>query len=140
MSVEQNKNNIRRHVEEVWNKGKLDVIPELISPNYRNRSGQNEFKGPEGFKQMVTSARTAFPDLHFTIDEMVGEGDTLAVRYTYTGTFKGEYMGIAPTGKKATMTVAIFHRFEKGKQVGAQSFSDMLSFYQQWGIPIPAPR
>ena len=137
MSVEQNKTNIRRHVDEVWNKGKMEVIPELIAPNYYHKSGQNVFKGPEGFKQMVTLTRSAVPDLHFTIDEMVGEGDALAVRYTYTGTLKGEYMGIAPTGKKGTMVMAIFHHFENGKQVSAEAFSDMLSFYREWGIPFP---
>jgi steroid delta-isomerase-like uncharacterized protein len=137
MPVEQNKNNIRRHVEEVWNQGNLDSIPELIAPNYYFRSGESEFKGPEGFKQMVVMFRSAFPDLRFTIDEMVGEGDTVAVRYTFTGTFKGELAGIKPTGRKLERIEAIFHRFENGKQVGATSYTDNLSLYQQLGIPIP---
>ncbi len=137
MSVEQNKTNIRRHVEEVWNEGKLEVIPELIAGNYNARSGENEYKGPEGFKQIVTIMRTAFPDLHYTIDEMIGEGDTVAVRYTATGTFTGELAGIKPTGKQMKRIEAIFHYFENGKQVGIQVYTDNLSLYQQLGIPIP---
>jgi len=137
MSVEKNKANVRRHVDEVWNKGNLEVIPELISPNYSTRAGDQEFRGPEGFKRFIAYSRSAIPDIHYTIDEMIGEGDTVAVRYTSTGTLKGEYFGIQPTGKKFKMTNAIFHRFEKGKQVGIQGFTDNLALYQQLGIPIP---
>jgi len=81
--------------------------------------------------------RTGFPDLQYTIDEMVGEGDTVAVRYTTTGTFKGEVAGLKPTGKQAKWSGAVFHCFEKGKQVGAETYTDNLSLYQQLGIPIP---
>lgn len=137
MSVEKNKENIRRHVDEIWHKGNMAAVDELIAPNYYFRSGENEYKGPEGFKQMVTMMRTAIPDLHFSIDEMVGEGDTVAVRYTSTGTFKGDLPGIKPTGKQFTRPEAIFHHFERGKQVSAQSYSDSLALYQQLGIPIP---
>lgn len=138
MSTSKNKANIRRHVDEIWNKGNLDIIPELIAPNYvAHPSSGDDVKGVEGFKQMVASSRTAMPDLHYTIDSMIAEGDIVAVRYTATGTFKGKYGDIEPTGKKMTRKDAIFHRFEKGKQVEAWTFSDTLSLYQQLGIPIP---
>jgi steroid delta-isomerase-like uncharacterized protein len=133
----KNKENIRRHVDEVWNKGNLAIIPELIHDNFSFSAFGQEFKGAEGFKQMINMARTAFPDLHYTIDEMIAEGDTVAVRYTFTGTMKGELMGMKPTGKKLTMTSAIFHHFAGGKHVGAHSYSDSLTMYQQLGIPIP---
>jgi steroid delta-isomerase-like uncharacterized protein len=137
MATKENKANIRRHVEEVWNKGNLAIIPELIAPNYIIRSGEQEYKGPEGFKQIVLLMRNAFPDLHYTIDEMVAEGDTVAVRYTATGTFKGKMGDYKPTGKKVTRIESIFHRFEGGKQVGAQVYYDSLSLYRQMGIPTP---
>jgi steroid delta-isomerase-like uncharacterized protein len=133
----KNKENIRRHVDEVWNKGNLAIIPELIAANYSYTAANQEYKGPEGFKQLVTMMRTAFPDLHYTIDEIIAEGDTVAVRYTYTGTFKAEIMNMKPTGKKLTMTSGMFHHFSGGKQVGALGYADSLIMYQQLGIPIP---
>ena len=139
MSVEENKATLRsQHVEELFNKGNLSVADEIISADYvcHHPSGI-EFKGPEGVKQLVAMARNAFPDLHFTIDDMVAEGDKVAVRYTYTGTHKGEYMGIAPTGKQVTMTAANFYRFEGGKEVEDLPYSDSLALYQQLGVSPP---
>lgn len=137
MSVEENKENIRRHVEEIWHKGDLSVVEELIAPNYVVHSEGDDINGIEGFKQMATSQRAAIPDLHFTIDGMVAEGDMVAVRYTSTGTFTGEMANIAPTGKQMKSTQAIFYRFEGGKQVEVWVYRDLLSMYQQLGIPIP---
>jgi steroid delta-isomerase-like uncharacterized protein len=135
---EKNKNILlRQHVEELFNKGNLAVADEIISPEYVYHGPTGEIKGPEGIKQLVSAWRTAFPDGHYTIDDMVAEGDTVAVRYTMTGTLKGEFMGIAPTGKKANLTSAIFYRFKGGKEVEAISFSDSLTMYRQLGIPIP---
>lgn len=136
MSTEENKATLRRHVE-VFNTGDLSIVDELIAPNYVLHYSGNEYKGPEGFKQIVTGARNAFPDLHYTIDDMVAEGDWVAVRYTMTGTFTGEMGGIAPTGKHVTVPEAIFYRFEGGKEVEALPFSDQLSFYQQLGVSPP---
>lgn len=138
MSIEENKENIRRHVDEIWHKGNLDIIPELIAPNYAFATTEQEYKGPEGFKQFVTNYRTAFPDIHFSIDGMVAAGDWVAVRYTSTGTFTGQIGNIAPTGKQFKMSSAIFYRFEGGKQVEVWGYQDSLSFYQQLGIPIPS--
>src|SRR3989304_3370809 len=138
MSVEKNKATLRRVAEEVFNKGNLSVIPELIAPDYVFRSPLGiEIKGPEGFKQNVTMYRTAFPDIHATINDVVAEGDKVAVRYTMTGTFKGEMMGIAPTGKRLETTGAVFVRFAGGKEVEASSYTDMFAWYQQLGIKPP---
>ncbi len=86
---------------------------------------------------MVAMERKAFPDLHMEIDDMIAEGDKMAVRYTYTGTFKGDFMGIPPTGKKFNMPHAMFYRFKDGKQAEVAMFLDMLSWYRQLGVPIP---
>ena len=138
MSVEANQANIIRLGEEVFNKGNLAVVDELIAPNYvMHQVNGQEIKGLDGFKQIITMYRTAFPDLQAGIDSIVAEGDMVAIRFTMRGTFKGEMMGIAPTGKQCTFTQAIFHRMEGGKQVEAWSYSDQLSTYQQMGVPIP---
>lgn len=138
MSVEQNKAVMRRVFEEVLSKGKFAIIPELIAPNYvfHNPFGM-EIKGPEGFKQNVVIYHKAFPDLRAEITDIIAEGDKVAVRYIMTGTFKGEMMGIAPTGKRLEITGAVFVRFSGGKEVEASSHLDMLAWNRQLGIPIP---
>ena len=139
MGVEENKVTLRyKHVEELFNKGNLSIADEIISPNYVYHSPAGEYKGPEGVKQMVQAWRDAFPDGRFVIDDMVGEGDKVAVRYTMTGTHKGDYMGIPPTGKHVNITAAFFYSFENGKEVEALPFSDSLSLFQQLGISPPS--
>lgn len=139
MSVEENKVKQRRVWEEVVNKGNLAVIPELFAPNYFFRSPLGiEVKGPEDFKQTVAMMRTAFPDIHVTIDDILAEGDKVATRFTMTGTFKGEFTGIAPTGKKFTATGIIITRWVGGKEVEAWESLDTLAFFQQLGISPPA--
>jgi len=137
MSAEKNKAIMRRIVEEAFNKGNLAVVDECTAADYVLHTTP-ETKGPEGVKQFVTMIRKAFPDTHQTIEDMVAEGDMVAHRYTWTGTFKGEMMGIAPTGKKLTITMAGFTRFAGGKQVEGWAYGDMLAFYQQLGIKPPA--
>jgi predicted ester cyclase len=138
MSAEENKAKQRRVWEEVFNKGNLEIIPELFSPSYEFHTPlAMEVKGPEGFKQMAAMLRTALPDLHCTIEDMFAEGDKVACRVTLTGTFKGEMMGITPTGKKLTIEAFLITHWADGKEVEAWDSLDTLSFYQQLGVPIP---
>ena len=139
MSVEENKENIRRHVDEIWHKGNMEAVDELFSPNWvlRNPEG-DDITGIEGFKQMATNQRAGTPDLHFTIDNMIAEGDYVAVQYTSSGTFTNKVGDIEPTGKKFEQTQAIIYRFEGGKQVETWVYRDILSLYRQLGIPIPS--
>ena len=138
MSVEENKAKQRQVFEEVLNKGNLAIIPDLIAPEYVFRSPLGvEAKGPESFKQMVVMFRTAFPDLNFTIDDVFAEGDRVALRFTMTGTFKGEMMGFAPTGKKATYTAILITQWAGGKEVQAWEAMDTLPFYKQLDIRPP---
>lgn len=138
MSAEENKAIMRRITEEVFNKGNLAVVDECTAADYVFRSGGQEYKGLEGVKQMITSMRTAFPDFHVTIEDMVAEGDKVAHRYTWRGTHKGEFMGIAPTGKQVTITAAGFTRFAGGKQVEAWTYGDSSTIYQQLGVSPPS--
>ena len=128
---------LRRVVEEAFNKGNLAVVDELIAPNYVFHVPGNEVKGPEGFKQYVTMMRTAFPDVHVTLEDMIGEGDKVATRATLRGTHKGDLMGIAPTGKQFTTTGFDIIRFAGGKEVEAFGAADMLAMYQQLGVMPP---
>jgi steroid delta-isomerase-like uncharacterized protein len=137
MSVKENIENVRRLNDEVFNKGNLALIDELMAPDYVFHITP-EVKGPEGVKKYIADFRTAFPDLHITIEDMVAEGDMMAIRYTMRGTFKGEMMGIAPTGKKMELPNASFARFKDGKQVEVWPYLDSLTWYQQLGISPPA--
>ena len=137
MSVEKNKENQRRIVEEVFNNRDMSVIPELISPDFSYDAFFGQFRGPEGFKQMCELQNAAFPDLHYTIEDIVGEGDKLVTRMTWSGTFDGEFGGIKPTGKHISLKEAVFSTFKDGKETGPVTYMDMLSFFQQAGIPVP---
>jgi predicted ester cyclase len=136
MSVEQNKATIRRIVEELINQGKWSVLPELVSPNYVVHSDP-EVRGPEGFRQMFSSYKENFPDFQASFENLVAEGDFVAHFLKFTGTFQKEYMGVAPTGKKFTITIATLSRFEGGKEVEAWQYMDRLATYQQMGISVP---
>lgn len=137
MSIEENKATMRRHVEEVYNKGYLSIVDEIMALNYVYHVGGMDIKGPEGYKGYITMTRTAMPDLNVTINDIVAEGNTVACSFTITGTFKGEYMGIAPTGRQVNITEAHFIRFEGGKEVETTSYSDSLTLYRQLGVSPP---
>ena len=138
MSTEENKTRQRRVFEEVFNKGNLAIIPELIAPDYVYRSPLGmEAKGPEGFKQMVTRVRTAFPDIHFTIEDIIAESDKVVTRFTRRSTHTGEFMGIAPTGKKVTLSGILITRWVGGKEVEAWESLDTLAMFQQLGVVPP---
>jgi steroid delta-isomerase-like uncharacterized protein len=138
MSTEENKAKVRRMIEEVWNKGDLAVVDELVAPNYvYHFPGREEIKGPEGLKQFATIIRTAFPDFHITIDDMVAEGDEVACRYTYQGTHKGEFLGIAPTGKQFKATGIMISHASGDKEVEVWESIDRIGMLQQIGIIPP---
>jgi predicted ester cyclase len=134
---DKNKANQRRVWEEIFNKGNLAIIPELIAPNWVEHTPLGDIKGPEGFKQGPIIMRNAFPDIHVTIEDILADGDKTVTRFTMTGTFKGEYKGIAPTGRKLIFRGILITQWAGGKEVEAWAAYNMLAFYQQLGIPIP---
>ncbi len=87
----------------------------------------------EQFIQYNATIFTAFPDMRFTIDDMIAEGDKVVARYTLKGTFKKEYQGIAPTGKQITAKGVSIDRIVKGRDVETWDFPDMLSIMTQLG-------
>lgn len=134
MSTEANKAIVSRVINEMVNEGNLAGVDEVLDENYIYHFPTHDIKGPEGFKEFVTTMRKAFPDLNVTIEELIAEGNRVAVRVTMRGTFKGELMGISPTGRKLTFPEAVFIRFENGKEVEATAYGNMLLFNEQLGI------
>jgi|WetSurMetagenome_2_1015567.scaffolds.fasta_scaffold338293_2 predicted ester cyclase len=88
----------------------------------------------EPTKQYLRALRGSFPDEVFTIEDMFAEGDKVAVRYTWQGTHKGTYQGIAPTGKKVTLVFLEIIKILKGKVVESWEVVDLSQFYAQLGI------
>ncbi len=130
MSTEANKTIIRRRVEEIWNQGDLAIADELIADDYLS-NGQTI--GREGYKQFVAGVRAAFPDLRFTLDDLVAEGDRVAVRYTARGTHSGAFMGIPPTGKQVTFTGIDLFRIAHGRMAEEWLMFDQLGLLRQLG-------
>ena len=139
MSTEQNKALIRRFYEEVLNKKNTAVIDELLDPNQVNHSLPPGMPADlEGSKQFIGMFLTGFPDLHFTVEDMIAEGDTVVARLTARGTHQGAFMGIPPTGKHVTVTAIDISRMAGGKSVEHWIEMDTLGMMQQLGV-IPAP-
>jgi predicted ester cyclase len=127
---------------EEYNKGKiavLAVIDELYAADTIQHSSTGQYiRGIKNYKQHVSEFSSAFPDLHFTIDEMIAEGDKVAVRVTATGTNKGAFRGIPPTNKKVTVWMIQIDRIVGGKFVEGWSRYDTFGLMQQLGL-IPTP-
>ncbi|MBM3235632.1 ester cyclase [Candidatus Poribacteria bacterium] len=138
---ETNKATVQRMIAEVWNQGKLSVVDEVFDADYilHDPAWPMEVRGPEGFKQYVAAMLGPFPDTYFTIEDIIAEGDKVAVRYTALGTHQGEFMSIPPTGKQITITGITIHRFADGKFVESWFSYDMLGFMQQLTAPPPVP-
>jgi predicted ester cyclase len=117
---EHNKELVRRIVEEMFNRGRLEVAPEIFGPAFVDRGhGQVTDKkdGPDGFADFVKTVRLALPDIQATIQQMVAEGDYVAMWNTATATHRGELFGMPPTGKRIDMKDFHFFRFGGGKIV-----------------------
>jgi predicted ester cyclase len=140
MSTEKNKATLRRYYDEVFNKKNLSVWDELMDKNYTmspvgNRTGG--LKGLEGAKQVATGISGNAPDTKITIDEMVADGDTVAVRGAFKGTNTGNLQDNPPTGKKFVRAFAAFYRFKDGKIAEGWTVQDTLGMYQQLGLTPP---
>jgi predicted ester cyclase len=128
-----------RHFFEEWNKGKtaaMAAIDETSANNMVWHGGTGEdIHGLKGFKKAAGLFYDAFPYNHFAIDDIFTEGDKVAIRYTVTGTHKGEYIGIPPTNKKVKLWVIEIDRIVGGKVVEGWILDTMM---QQLGLP-PTP-
>jgi len=93
--------------------------------------------GPDAQKQSIAALRAAFPDFQLTIEDLIAEGDKVVLHWTARGTHKGEFMGIAPTGKQATVTGLSISRFAGGRIVELREIWDRLGLLQQLGVVPP---
>jgi steroid delta-isomerase-like uncharacterized protein len=120
MGLGHNKELVRKIVEEMFNNGTLDVAPEIFGPDFVDRGHESmagKAGGPDGFAAFVKAVRVALPDIKVTIQQMVAEGDYVAMWNTATGTHRGELFGMPPSGKQISMKDFYFFRFRDGKIV-----------------------
>jgi steroid delta-isomerase-like uncharacterized protein len=138
---EDNKTIVRRVFTEIINRGNLALADTLVAPSYvYHGPGGLELRGPEGFKQLVTMYRTAFPDLNLTIDDILTEGDKVVTRWTGRGTHKGNLASLTATGRTATVAGILISRLSNGKIAEDHESFDELGMLRQLGVTtIPAP-
>lgn len=131
---------LARRFIETFNSDDLSAVDEFIATNFSNHDpGTPPLPtGPEGYRQLVRTYRTAFPDLHLAVEDLVTEGDKVAVRWTARGTNTGELMGMPPTGKPGTVTGISILPITAGKITAQWVNWDTLGLMQQLGV-IPAP-
>jgi steroid delta-isomerase-like uncharacterized protein len=137
--AQENSSLIRRWFEEVWNKGRMEAIDEMASPDVVGH-GQAQHAtdiGLKEFKPFVRALRGAFPDMKINIDYVIEQGDKVVARWTAIMTHKGEFLGFAPTGKKVTVTGTTTQRISGGKIVEGWDNWDQLGLLVQIGA-VPA--
>ena len=141
MAAEENKAKMRRLLEEAFGQGNVDVVDEVLDPDfvcYDPNSETGEIRGADTIKGEIEYFRSAIPDLTYTIEVQIAEGEKVVSRYTVSGTHQGEFFGVAPTGERITMSGISIDRFEGGKIVEEWPEYDLLGVMRQLGA-VPAP-
>ncbi|HUC54240.1 MAG TPA: ester cyclase [Candidatus Cybelea sp.] len=136
---ETNKAIVRRLYAEIWNKHKLELVSEIISPSHALQapSVSGSAVGPEAYKRQVTLFLAGYPDLRFSIEDTVAENDKVVACWTFSGTHKGDFMGIPPTNKKISVDGMTIHHITGGKIIDSYSNWDALGMMQQLGVVPP---
>jgi ketosteroid isomerase-like protein len=144
MSTEANKALVRRLYEEVFNNRNLALTDELIAPEAISHvappgtppvsEGPTMPAGPESVRQVVGFLGRAFPDFHFSIEELIAEGDTVVMRAIFSGTHRGEFLGIPPTGRHVGQQHVHLLRVQNAKIVEHSALRDDLTLLQQLGV------
>jgi steroid delta-isomerase-like uncharacterized protein len=132
----ENKAIVRRLYEEVWNKRRVELVDELVSPSHAMHDNHlpDSGVGPEAYKRNVARYVTGFPDLRFTVEDMVAENDKVAVGWTISGTHKGEFRGISPTGRRVLVEGITINQIAGGKIMDSYVSWDALGLMQQLGV------
>jgi steroid delta-isomerase-like uncharacterized protein len=135
-NLSENKAVVLRSEAELWSKGNLAVADELYSPNFVcHFILGREWRGVEGIKAAVQSHRTSFPDWNERVDDIIAEGNRVAIRITSTGTQLGKFEGLAPTGRKITIQEFHIFRLSGGKIVEQWGMPDVQSLMTQLTMP-----
>lgn len=135
MSTEENKA-LNQQVLEACNRRDVDGVIKHCAPDSKFQVGSQTLD-LAGYKQFLSTYFSAFPDTEFTIEDLIAEGDKVAVCYTFRGTHLGEFQGILPTGKQVNVMGMTMARVANGKVVEARINGDPLGILQQLGVVQP---
>jgi steroid delta-isomerase-like uncharacterized protein len=138
VTPEQNKELVRRFYREVWDGGNVDVADEVFVDDYvRHDLRPTEAPpGPEGQKRIARAFRAAFPDLRFSVEIVVAEGDYVAARWTASGTHTEAWGGVEPTGRTVTFAGVNIFRFRGNRVAEIWNHRDDLGLQEQLGVPV----
>ena len=140
MSTDRTESLIRRIFDEAFNQGNLAVVDELLSSDHFTHTAFGGVPhGPGGLKWLIAMFRTAFPDLHCTIEDEIREVDRFAAHWTMRGTHRGLFLGNPPTGRLVEVQGLIFARTANGRIVEDWTLVDQMGILQQLGI-VPPPK
>jgi steroid delta-isomerase-like uncharacterized protein len=134
--LEQNKKLITAYFEEVWNKGNILLLDEIISEDYINHSPgtPNPPKGPSGLKPIIESMRNAIPDLHYSILDLVVTEEKVAARVKMTGTHRGHFFGIPASNQKIEVNQINIEKIRDGRISEHWRITDDLNLMKQMGV------
>lgn len=136
-TTEENKRTVRRLPEEVANGDNLEVLDEIFAEGFIDHTPLGEMHGRDTAKEQFKQIFAAFPDREVTVEDLIAEGDTVAIRVTWQATHTGEYLGIEPTGQTVEFSVSEFHRLEDGKVAERWIQPDQFGLMQQLGVVEP---
>jgi steroid delta-isomerase-like uncharacterized protein len=130
---------IRRFIDEVINRGRYDICDEIVAQDFLELDplpGQRQ--GREGLKEIIAMMRSAFPDIHWVTDESISSGDKVVTRFTWTGTHRGDFLGIPATGRPVTVKGVVIDRLTESRMADSRILMDTFSLMMQLGV-IPQP-
>ena len=134
MSAQDNQSLVNRFWEDVWNQGNLAAADDMVTADFVLFTPQGQKDGPEGLKQWVNAIRSAAPDMHFTIDETIAEGNKVVSSWSGSGVNSGSFLGRAPTNKKLTMTGISIFRIADGRIAEERLAENTWEIMQQLGF------
>src|ERR1700738_1645470 len=133
-----NRQIVQRFMDECWNRGNLDTVMELVAADcrYHDPVFPSLTSGAENIKNHIQNCRNGFPDLMVTIDDTIAERDEVVIHWTVNGTHKGQFLGMPPTNKKASVTGTSINRLEGSKIAEMWSNWNLMSLMEQLGIAM----
>ena len=142
MGKKANKEALNKLIEQVWNQGKLDLVDELVAPQYTilhdpGDPWEGQTLDREGYKQRVLYSRNAFPDLCFNINEFVATENRVVINWILTGTHRGDLAAVPASDKKISVSGLTIYYFSEGEISGHWQVIDRLAFLAQVGMFDP---
>ncbi|HTV09780.1 MAG TPA: ester cyclase [Candidatus Aquilonibacter sp.] len=130
---------IQRFIDEVINQGRYEVCDQIVAEDFLELDplpGQRQ--GREGLKEVIAMFRSAFPDIHWVTDESISSGEKVVTRFTWTGTQRGDFLGIPATGRPVTVKGVVIDRVVNSLMTDSRILMDTFGMMMQLGV-IPPP-